>query len=167
MIHQYNRNMNGVDQFDQNLQSLSFTRKTWKWWKRVALHLLHMAKVQAFILYNINNTGHKITQLQFTKQLIKVMTDGAPPPASFQRRASDPPQRLTEKHFPSKVPPTPKKKHAVRLCVVCSKRNEDGNGYAIRKDTTTWCAICKKGMCMSPCFEMYHTRKDFKRGADN
>ena len=165
MIHQYNRNMNAVDQFDQNLQSYAFTRKTWKWWKRVAFHLLHMAKVQAYILYNINNPGSKMNQCQFTEELIAILTEDTPPPATFQRRASDPPTRLTEKHFPTKLPATGKKKHPVRNCVVCSKRKADGTGYEVRKATTTECKICDKGLCATPCFEIYHTRKDFKRAA--
>ena len=44
--------MSGVDMFDQHLSFYSFNRKTVKWGKRCATHFLHMAKVQAMILYN-------------------------------------------------------------------------------------------------------------------
>ncbi|KAL8620837.1 hypothetical protein ACOMHN_033234 [Nucella lapillus] len=69
LVHEYNKNMNGVDHFDQHLSYYSFNRKTVKWWKWAATHLLHMAKIQAMILYNKYEEKEK-TQADFTLDLI-------------------------------------------------------------------------------------------------
>lgn len=110
LVHEYNQNMNGVDKFDQHLQYYSFNRKTWKWWKRACFHLLHIAKIQAYLLFKIRNPQSKQSQLDFTLGLVQQMLADAPPPNLFKRRMSDPPGRLKEKHFLTKVPPTEKKK---------------------------------------------------------
>ncbi|KAL8582145.1 hypothetical protein ACOMHN_004064 [Nucella lapillus] len=110
VVHSYN-NMNDVDQFDQHIQYYSFNRKTWKWWKRACFHLLHLAKVQAYLIYRINNPGTKKTQLQFTPDLIEQMMADSEPPKAFTRRPSDPPTRMKEKHFLKKVPATAKKQN--------------------------------------------------------
>ena len=49
IVLEYNKFMN-VDQVDQYLAFYSFNRKTVKWWKRAATHLLHLAPVQAHII---------------------------------------------------------------------------------------------------------------------
>ncbi|KAL8592536.1 hypothetical protein ACOMHN_030221 [Nucella lapillus] len=109
VVHSYNNNMNGVDQFDQHIQYYSFNRKTWKWWKRACFHLLHLAKVQAYLIYGINNPGTKTTQLQFTTDLIEQMMADSQPPKAFKRRPSDPSSRLKEKHFLKNVSATANK----------------------------------------------------------
>ena len=73
LVHMYNQHMGGVDNIDQNLSYYAFNRKTMKWWKRAATHLIHIAKVQAHILYK--KTGHNVTQLSFTLQLILQLVD--------------------------------------------------------------------------------------------
>ncbi|GFU77799.1 uncharacterized protein TNCV_1138071 [Trichonephila clavipes] len=37
----------------------------------------------------------------------------------------------------------------------CSKRNE--NGKRIRKETLYFCPDCDVGLCITPCFKLYHT----------
>ena len=74
IVHEYNHNMNGVDHLDQHLSYYSFNRKTVKWWKRAATHLLHMAKIQAMILYN-KYEDKKRTQSEFTLDLIVQLTN--------------------------------------------------------------------------------------------
>ena len=69
LVHEYNQNMNGVDHLDQMLSYYAFNRKTVKWWKRAATHLLHMAKIQALILYN-KYEQKSMTQVEFTLRLI-------------------------------------------------------------------------------------------------
>ena len=136
------------------------------------MHLIHMAKVQAFILYRINNPRgpSKLNQLEFTRKLIQEMTSDAPPTVSFKRRLSDPPTRLMEKHFCTKVKPTAHKKYPTSICVVCSEKGSwaDGAGkfYTTRKEVRTECVQCNKGLCAQPWFELYHTKKYYKQAAD-
>ena len=70
------------------------------------------------------------------------------------------PLRLTARHFASHIPPNDVKKDPRRQCAVCcSKRNE--NGKRVRKETRIWCKDCEVGLCLEPCFEIYHTKKNF------
>ncbi|KAK7461574.1 hypothetical protein BaRGS_00038659 [Batillaria attramentaria] len=117
VVHLYNQNMNGLDNFDQNIQYYSFNRKTWKWWKRAAFHLLHLAKVQSFLVFKMFNPNWKKSQKEFTLDVILHLTEGSTPPKIFMRRVSDPPERLKEKHFLTLVQSSGKKKYPV-LCVL-------------------------------------------------
>ena len=68
--------------------------------------------------------------------------------------------RLSERHFPSKVPATDKKANAQRVYVVCSKK-KDNNGKNIRQESRFQCSECGVGLCVDPCFKIYHTIKNF------
>ncbi|XP_070193310.1 piggyBac transposable element-derived protein 4-like isoform X1 [Littorina saxatilis] len=74
LVHEYNKSMNGVDHFDQHLSYYSFNRKTVKWWKRAATHLLHMALVQAMILFNKYEDKPK-PQADFVLDLVMQLTN--------------------------------------------------------------------------------------------
>ena len=162
VVHLYNQNMNGVDQFDQHLQYYNFIRKTWEWWKRLAFHLIHLAKVQSYIIYKKRNPRTKKTQFQFTTELTEQMTAEAEPPSVFRRRVADPPERLKETHFCYPLPATDKKKYPQRICVFYSIRNDSRKGYSFRRDTRYECPMCNKGMCCPVCFQRYHTLKNYE-----
>ena len=76
-ITDYNQHMNGVNSFDQNLGYYSFHRKTIKWWKRMAMHLIHLSKVQAYILYQ-QKVQAPLSQYEFTKELVRELVSDAP-----------------------------------------------------------------------------------------
>ncbi|KAK7115112.1 hypothetical protein V1264_001046 [Littorina saxatilis] len=163
-INDYNQHMNGVDNFDQNLGYYSFHRKTIKWWKRMAMHLIHLAKVQAYILYQQNEQRPK-TQVEFTKQLIRELVSDAPLKKSVLRQLPVDVERLTARHFIVHVPASEKKTYPSRLCVVCSFRNPapgSENRYLRKKESRFQCEQCDLGMCLEPCFKIFHTRKDYK-----
>lgn len=60
------------------------------------------------------------------------------------------PSRITEPHFPEYVPATAKKANATRRCKVCK-------GKGIRKESRYHCAFCNVGLCVTPCFKLFHT----------
>ena len=60
--------------------------------------------------------------------------------------------RLTGRHFLEMIPGNAKPD-----CIVCSDR-----ATKHRKQTTLRCKQCLKAMCAAPCFERYHTLKDYK-----
>lgn len=68
MVHIYTLNMKGVDQSVQQLSYNSFNPKTVKWWKRVAIHIILVAKVQD------NSHQKPLTKLDFTVFLVKELT---------------------------------------------------------------------------------------------
>ena len=100
------------------------------------------------------------------------------------RCLSDLPTRLNGHHYPSKVPPGEKKKNRTRKCAVCfpgecAIRQMLGMAAVSRpgRESSYECVTCAVGLCVDPCFKLYHTNKDFisaykrhvirKEGAEN
>ncbi|KAK7095512.1 hypothetical protein V1264_006908 [Littorina saxatilis] len=167
VILDYNANMDGVDNFDQNLGYYSFYRKTVKWWKRMAFHLIHLAKVQAYILYKQQVRRPK-TQYEFTKDLIRQLLSDVPLKVKINGPKRDAPvaERLTARHFSCHIPATESKAYPQRLCHVCSFRDPQKEArYLRKKETRYMCEQCNISMCYEPCFKIYHTKEDYKEAA--
>ena len=167
IVDDYNNNMKGVDSFDQNLSYYTFYRKTVKWWKRTAFHLIHLAKVQAYLIYKMKVPG--ANQYKFSIRLVEQLTETIP------RLSSPPPavpivgERLSgqgKAHYPSKIPPTESNAAPVKVCVCCSIRDPaKGGRYLHQKRSRSECRKCDVGLCYEPCFEIYHEFKDYKAKA--
>ena len=154
LVEEYNTYMGGVDKSDQLLSYYGFSHRTVKWWRRAFYHLLDVASVNAFILYTESNQpgmklNHENFRIQLAIQLLEEAATTPPPPLLHP----PPFARLTEHHFPEKVPPRVTGQAAQPECVVCTKQKGRG-----RKTTTYQCKQCKLPMCIVPCFELYHTK---------
>lgn len=157
-IVEYNNNMGSVDKSDMLLSSIESVRKTIKWYKKVFFHLLDLAVLNSYQLYK-TKTGENIPLSVFQLNLVKKIIEKYHTPlarTSGGRRAENAEcdLRLTERHFPSHVPPTTYKTNPSKRCVVCEKQKR-------RKETRYMCAICHAALCIVPCFELYHTKKNF------
>ena len=160
MVEQYNTYMGGVDKADQLLSYYGFSHRTVKWWRRAFFHLFDNAIVNAYILYRLLvQPGRKLDHKHFRIELAKQLLGSAESDTHIHRpsrmNALPPPARLTERHFPAKVPPCASGRLSQPVCVVCS--NKKGRG---KKRTTFCCKQCKLPMCPVPCFELYHTKLD-------
>ena len=72
-----------------------------------------------------------------------------------EKRNTDDPLRLIERHFQSTYfNPSAIKKNQTRKCVVCTK-------HKIRRESRYECKKCDVGLCVDPCFEIYHTQIDY------
>ena len=74
--------------------------------------------------------------------------------------------RLTQRHFPIENPPSGGKEHPFYNCFVCycKSRQAGANRTAAkskRKSTRFMCGVCKKHLCPAPCFQEYHTVKNW------
>ncbi|XP_015180194.1 PREDICTED: piggyBac transposable element-derived protein 4-like [Polistes dominula] len=58
--------------------------------------------------------------------------------------------RLIGRHFPSQY--TSLGKNKLRRCVVCSKNDK-------RRESRYQCEECDVGLCVVPCFQIFHTKK--------
>ena len=147
-IIEYNRNMGSVDWQDQLLEPYSAARKSMKWYKKLSFHLLQLAMLNSHILYQ--KTGGKKTFLQFEHDVIAefLMSDTEPHAGKLESVT-----RLTERHFPSVLEPTPTWTKLQSRCRVSSKQGR-------RKDVKTVCAQCptKPGLCAVPCFGLWHSK---------
>lgn len=158
-IEEYNKYMGGVDKMDQLLSYYGFSRRTFRWWRKAFFNLFDMAIINSYILYTLQEKWHICTfglnwqsscfmRLLIQSHLRPVIS--LPAQSSLSRAA-----RLTERHFPDKVPTRPNGTPGQRDCAVCS-----GKRGRRRKTTTYCCKQCGVGLCVTPCFELYHTKVD-------
>jgi len=162
----YNQHMGGVDRSDQIAKYYTFTRKTNKWWLKLFFHMVNLAVTNSYILYRKNVQGGKpLSQYKFRRELVRELVQGFEAPRVPRGRPSihrDGERRLTERHFPDLIPAqeNAKVQNPTRKCVVCNtntgKRHAPGESRK-RKETRYWCKDCGKALCVTPCFQRYHT----------
>ena len=149
----YNKYMGAVDRCDQMISYSNFDRRTVKWWKKVFFHILCLAVLNGYLLYK-KSTQHPILQRVFRRELVKQFVEASQCTSNETRgrkvQSADLLKRLTDRHFITHLPATPKRLHAKKHCVVCLKRQ-----------TTYCCKQCKTALCVEPCFELYHTKSDY------
>lgn len=161
VVLDYNDTMGGVDRMDQHIHDYPVTRKRGKkFYKKIFHHIFDLAIWNAYVLYTKN--GGTKSNLDFRKSLVEEIIEkhlkcskklGRPP-------VDKGPLRLIERHFPKHIPPTDRKATPTRCCVVCCSRRDE-KGKKIRRETRVFCQECNVGLCAVPCFELYHTKKDF------
>lgn len=131
-----------------------------------AFHLIHLAKVQSYILYK-QAVAAPLPQSDYTKQIIQQLLRDIPMKKTVNRRHPSDIKQLTARHFMMNEvdePPSAMEAHPSLLHKFCSFRNPDKNGpcYLRKKETTFKRKQCNLGMCFEPCFKIYHTRKNYK-----
>ncbi|GFO01917.1 poc1 centriolar protein homolog a [Plakobranchus ocellatus] len=178
-VQDYVLNMAGVDRNDQLMSYMPLRHRSQKWWKKLFMHLFSLCLVQAKILY-CKKTGSRVCLGDFVIQLGTEMSDNffaakaeqqrkkseastaprAPTPSSTSRLVAQ------HSHYPEHIPPTPKKDKPYRACRVCFQRNIRDRGGQKRTDykrreTRFWCSVCKVALCATPCFQDFHSKKNF------
>ena len=142
------------------LNSINTIRKTLKWYKKLFFHMVDLSLYNTFILYKItskkNVTFVKCHLRLIWEILLKYSNKNICNNKSGGQTASkDNLLRLISTHFPSKyINPTGKRQNGRRKCVVCRKH---------KKQTKTQfeCKDCKVGLCIEPCFKLYHTKENY------
>ena len=124
LILDYNTSMGAVDRADQLLHYYPFMRKTLKWYKKLGLHLIDVAILNAQILWNKKHDT-KVTLLKFRLQLVdRLLEEVGPDPnvhAMGGRQQIYPrPARLTGRHFPQFIASSGKREVAWSQCRVCN-----------------------------------------------
>lgn len=154
VIVDYNTTMGGVDLLIRVLIPYSSQRCGIKWYRKLAEMFFDITIYNAYIIYKKLNPERKISHLEFRKQLINELISfhchGTHHNKTGRKNSHPLPLRLIERHFAQRYRGQGKKKNPQISCVVRKSR-------AKRKDTTFICPICDVGLCIIPCFEMYHT----------
>ena len=164
-IHRYNQYMNAVDRSDQLLACHNIRRKCYRWWKVLFYHLVDMAIVNSFILFQKYRSEHEDSvELQrkntysmvdyreaIVRQICKLPDYDVPPVYSIAKRSVNTHDFRTD-HLPGT------ESTIRRNCFVCYK---EGRGE--RRVTT----YCKAPQCnnrylhiSSPeynCFDAWHS----------
>ena len=81
----------------------------------------------------------------------------------------DSPLCLVDGHFIEPIPGQEggKRKHPSHACFVCNVSKEAlsdaglGDSYKPKKFPSYWCSICKRALCIDPCFRLYYTEEDY------
>lgn len=168
----YIHNMAGVDHSDQMISYMPLHRKTLKWWRKLAFHLITLVMIQAHILYNkhrISLRSRPVTLEHFALSVCSALAAMSRPQENARPGAAAPHAdhtRLTGRHFPVRIPPAPGKTRKQLACVVCyaKARREGLTPGQLRlpiKRTQMKCGECGVALCVHPCFNVYHTKKNY------
>ncbi|KAM9328375.1 piggyBac transposable element-derived protein 4-like [Pholidichthys leucotaenia] len=156
-VDSYNSYMGGVYRADQKMKTYLFPHRARKWYSGIFNALMSICVVNFHIIY-IRSTAapHKPLKV-FIQELIISLLEGYK--RMEGKRAGRPseqelemPQWLTEWYFLAEA-------HGCPDCAVCSDRS----CHQGRRQTQCRCAQCGVGLCDMPCFERYHTLKDYKQ----
>lgn len=164
VVVEYNRHMGAVDVADQMMVAYPVERKRKKvWYKKLFEHLLNQTLLNCYLLFKKQNPGSKCSHIDFRLQLITRLLAEHHNPAELPRRGRPShdlgnPLRLTERHFPKILAPNDGKANPTRKCKVCCSHT-DKDGKKTRKETRYYCANCDVALCVTPCFELYHTKR--------
>ena len=146
-MSQYNKCMGGVDRADQILHTYDATRKSYRWFHKIGIHLIQRMFLNAHIVYNVY--GGKRNFQNFLMLCVRIFVNETGVGRQPLSRSHCSP---SERHFPSKLLPRGNNTHPTKRCRVCYS-----NGQI--KKTTVCCETCPgcPGLCMTPCFAKFHT----------
>ncbi|PNF42548.1 hypothetical protein B7P43_G06920 [Cryptotermes secundus] len=155
IVVDYNMHMGYVDKEDRMANGYSISRRTWKWTNKLFFHLLDLTILNSFIL--LSSCGAKLSHREFRLALVhNTLEHAARGPPHPQRFMGRPPavssaisrlEEATRHHWPTSS-------NKRLRCHVCSSR---GKWSYIR----TKCTKCDIGLCISRCFQQYHTKATF------
>lgn len=160
VVVDYNTTMGGVDRVDQHLANYPVPRKRGKkYYKKIFFHLYEQANFNSYVLYK--KSGGRLSPLDYRLLVIEKMFEKYHS-QEFSSRGGRPgttpsPLRLTGRHFPESIPATEKKKTPTRQCIVCSSKRDE-KGKRVRRESRYFCPDCDVGLCVAPCFRLYHTK---------
>ena len=164
-----------MDLSDQLLNYYSFLRKSSKWSRKLLIHLFNLLLLNAYIL-NKHFGCQKLTHDEYRDKIVKYLLDEGlkcykiPLPPVLSRRIArtnteeEEKKHLTERHFITNIPAGEgrKRKKPTQCCFICSKIEGLGGVCLKEKRTSFWCEDCRKPLCITPCFKIYHTEIDYK-----
>ena len=166
-IYQYTKKMSGVDISDQYMSHHVALRKSMKWSRKLFFHMFNMVILNSYLLNQ--KFGKKMKKHDFIEYIASYLVD-----SSFigvtclpQRTVSPNPStsRLAERHFPKRIAHG-RNGHLCRACNYTKKQLMDLGFPPIhlkRKTTSFHCEQCDISLCVTPCFEIFHTSDDYKR----
>lgn len=149
-IINYNKHMSGIDRQDQMLAYYTSERKTIRWYKKLAIHLISMMLLNSYHLYNKYSTQKKLSYYDYRHNIIKKLL------CETKEKPSEPPKVKPNQlsHLPEKYEMDDKGRQMRKRCRVCYK-------HKMRKNTPYFCPACpdKPGLCLGDCFRVYHAEK--------
>ncbi|XP_050314831.1 piggyBac transposable element-derived protein 4-like [Anthonomus grandis grandis] len=156
-VIQYNQHMGAIDRSDMLISSVDCTRKSIKWYNKLFFHVIDVCLLNAHAMLSVR-CEKKIPLSKFHLAVIRQLLERYPSklqrPSTYDLGNA----RLTQRHFPEEVPRKENNKYAVRRCWVCSHSSKSEKK---RKETRVMCVPCNVGLCIFPCFKIYHEQAHF------
>lgn len=155
LIRDYNMSMGGVDKSDQLINKYHSLRKTNKWWKTIFFHLIDIARVNSYILFQEfrrQNPGipelkrtSRYGQLDFTEELIRQLGE-------IDDKENIPGESKPKKHFTHHaIPHMSDQRGNCKLCYEKEKKE---------RKTFVTCSECTQHYCFNStrnCLVQAHT----------
>lgn len=151
-VVEYNENMGGVDRSDQMISPYEITRKSRRWYKKLASNLMDMAIFNCHTIYNALNEK-KLNMLDFKITLAreileKYSTKKEVVESDEDRDSEETLEGNQDKHYIERI----ENKKRLR-CRECKKQS-------IRIDTSWCCVKCEKMPLCKNCHKTYHQQKN-------
>lgn len=160
LADRYNTNMAGVDLYDQLLGTYAYPHKAQKWYLPIYHTIVETALVNGYIAYRESREEEQklLPVIEFRKKVIDGLLENFEKKVVKKCKAiPNEYVRLKERHFIQKY----ENKKYKPDCKVCASLRP-----RVRRQTCYFCADCQTPLCVVPCFELFHTYKDFKRARE-
>lgn len=149
----YNKGMGGVDSRDGSLHPYNISRKSFKWFTKLSLHLCHIMIRNSWIIYC--KSGGEFDFLSYQEKVIEILVLNT---GNGRRAGSGGGRPLANSsasniaHVPKRLSPRPNRPRPTKRCKVCYQEG-------VRKETVFVCAECPSspGLCAFPCFGKHHS----------
>jgi hypothetical protein len=149
----YNRSMSGIDRSDQMMSYQTSLRKTIRWYKKCAVHMLQVFLINAHYLYTEQAKDRptemkSLNLLEFREAVILALV-------GEDKREAKKKEKMPRSQFHYLKPnaPTPKVVMPCKDCEYCKTTGQK------RKQSRYFCAHCptKPVLCVYPCFKEWHS----------
>ena len=180
VVHHYNNYMNFIHKTDHLLSSY-IALKGNKWYRKLFLYIFNMTLLNSYILnhkYGEKKLSHAACREYIASHLITTSLPHATcTPKRQQTNQELEHGRLKGKHFPMKMVGTSnenkrKRKYLAKCYKICNFTQQQRHHYMHvgpslpTKYTTFTCNICREiPMCVTPCFEIFHTEIHYRNCA--
>ena len=170
VVYDYTQQMGGVDRNDQYMTYFSPLRRTIKWPTKLAIHLFSLCVTNAYILHkHYGQRGVKLDHEEFILKIVEYLLEEG----MKTRVLGNPPEKIVSglvrnipvgDHFPEQIPRKEgTKRKPSRPCFACNGSWADIRTRRLPKRCSgIWCKICKKVLCVTPCFDVFHTKENYK-----
>lgn len=154
---EYNMYMTGANQMHEILQRHLTISKSLKWHKKYFLHLLDVTILNCLVIWNSCHEDKKSFR-EIKEDIISgLLKKYCRPAENFHRKTKSSgrkfPLYIKFQCYPKRIPSTSKRYHPQKRCVLCKENN-------LGKQTSYFCNNCNVPLCIIPCFELFHTRKE-------
>lgn len=156
MICDYDKNMGGVDTYDQMLHTYFNERKSRKWSYKLANYIINLVTHNSYILYKHFYDGNDKhgSQLKFRLALFEFLSSDEQSNIlqtnSTEKDITMNVNHTEEAHYPFKY------LNKNKRCKNCSHNNEKK-----RRMTMYYCGKCLTALCIEPCFREWHMDREF------